>query len=382
MGRRQPEKDMVSGLLTNGVSVSGGVQLNTVYKLGSKTDAENLKIDESYDSSNNILVYEHIKEFFRINPDGTLYLLILPQSVTYPDMVNESIPGNAMKLINEAGGDIRQLGVVYNPQTPGNWSDVDLAIDKAQLLAKKAEDNHKPLNIILEGKYYDVSNPVNLRTKNAEKVSVVIGQNLAVANDSNNPQTTYGAVGTVLGAISKARVNENIGWIEKFNLSGGGFNIAGIQGVNIDSISQTVLDTLNDYGLIFFRTFVGISGIYVNDSHTCTDITSDYAYIENNRTIDKAIREIRAILLPRLNSPIEVDADTGQLSPEVVKSFESDGRRALERMLSAAEISDMDVYVDPNQDILGTSELKIQFSLIPTGTARKISVTIGFTNPI
>ncbi len=381
LGRRNPSKDGVSGLLANGVSIVGGAQLNTVYKLGSESDALSLLIDESYDTSNGVLVYEHIKEFFRINPDGTLYLMLLPQNTSYKDMLDPTIAANGVKLINEALGEIRQLAVAYNPTLAGNWTDVDAAIINAQALADYAYNNFRPLNIILEGRYYDVANPVNLRLKNAKNVSVMIGQNLTVANNTSNPQSTYASVGTILGAVSKASVNENIGWVEKFNVSGGGFNIAGIQGTAITSISQTSKDTLNDYGLIFFRTFVGFDGIYINDSHTCEPLTSDYAYIENNRTIDKAVREIRAYLLPKLNSPIDVDADTGKLSPEVVKSFETLGKKALELMASNGEVSDFDIYIDPSQDVLGTSELKVQFTLVPTGTARKISVTIGFSNP-
>jgi len=381
LGRRNPSKDMVSGLLANGVAVVGGVQLGQVYKLESVNDATQLGIDANYDATNQVLVYEHIKEFFRINPDGVLYIMLLAQNISYKDMLDPVNSGNGLKLLNDANGEIRQLGVVYNPTLAGTWLDVNAAILNAKKLAAEADVLKMPLSIILEGRYYNTTAPVDLRTLNAEKVSVMIGQDLSVANDSSNPQSTYAAVGTALGAVSRAAVNENIAWVEKFNVFGDTLTIAGIQGSNINTLSDATKNTLNDYGLLFFRTFVGKDGIYFNDTPTCTAITSDYAYIENNRTIDKAIREVRSILLPRLNSPIEVDTDTGQLSPEVVKSFEADGRRALEVMLSNGEISSMDVYVDPSQDILGTSELKVQFTLVPTGTARQISVTIGFSNP-
>jgi hypothetical protein len=104
LGRREPNNDMVSALVANGVAVSGGVQLNTVYRLNSLNDAIALKIDASYDSTNNILLYEHIKEYFRINPSGELWLLVPAQSVSYADMVDKTNVNGAKKVLNEAEG--------------------------------------------------------------------------------------------------------------------------------------------------------------------------------------------------------------------------------------------------------------------------------------
>ena len=56
-------------------------------------------------------------------------------------------------------------------------------------------------------------------------------------------------------------------------------------------------------------------------------------------------------------------------------------KAALEAMLANGEISALEVFVDPLQNILATSELKVVVSIIPTGTARKITVDLGFKNP-
>ncbi|MNU07249.1 hypothetical protein D3C72_2527450 [compost metagenome] len=50
-------------------------------------------------------------------------------------------------------------------------------------------------------------------------------------------------------------------------------------------------------------------------------------------------------------------------------------------MVANQEVSAFDVYVDPKQNILSTSELKVKAEITPIGTARKIMVDLGFKNP-
>ncbi len=378
LGRRQPVKDMYSGLLAGGVAVTGGVQLDQTYRLQSVDDARALGIDADYDTNNGILVYEHIAEFFRINPDGVLFLRLIDPNTALADYV--STGGALNRLLNDAGGDIRQVGIVFN-KSGVTESDVIGLVGQAQSFADYAATHAKPLQLILEGYGVSKTTTHDLHSLNAPNVSVMIGQNMAVANNTINPQPDYAAVGTLLGAVSRARVNESVAWVEKFNLQGGALLSPGIDATPVTDINEGELEALDEKGYIFFRLYTGIAGIYLNDSYTATAVTDDYAYIESNRTMDKAIREVRAVLLPRLGSPVKVDAETGRMSPEVVKSFENDAKRALERMLSEGEISGLEVYIDPEQDIIGTSELKVQIGVVPTGTARMIKVEIGFSNP-
>jgi hypothetical protein len=79
LGRRLPNQDMYSGLLANGVAVTGGAQLGTIYHLKGVSEAVTLGLNAAYDTTNTVLVYEHINEFFRINPNGDLYLMLVGQ---------------------------------------------------------------------------------------------------------------------------------------------------------------------------------------------------------------------------------------------------------------------------------------------------------------
>lgn len=376
LGRRNPGQDMVSALVANGVSETGGVQTNTSYLLRSIEDANALLIDEAYDTDNNVFVYEHIKDFFRVNPSGTLWIFLVSTSMPYEVMAQGL--GGARELLNEAGGTIRQIAFAYNPPVQVNDNTALLAaIPMAQELADWSYSQHMPVEVLLEGKGFDSQSVEDLRNKDAENVTVMIGQNLTVGQQD----WTYAAVGLLLGAVSLAAVNENVGWVQRFNLSGGYLENPGIEGEAFTKLSPSKVLEIHEKGYVFLRNHVGISGVYLNDSFTATELANDYAYIENNRTIHKAVRLIRQALLPRLNSPVTLDPEQGTLSPEVVKAIESEGRRALENMLRDQEASDTDVFVDPEQDILATSELKVDFAIVPTGTARKFKVTIGFQNP-
>lgn len=379
LGRRSPNGDMITGLLLNGVSVVGGVQLDTPYRLASVQDALALLIDADYDTTNSVLVYEHINEYFRINPNGDLWIMLIAQTVSYADMVDPTAATHALKLLQAASGSIRQLAVAYNPAiVVADDTELSAAIVQAQALATYAYSVHMPIEVLLEGKGYQHATAIDFRSLNSRSVTVMVGQSLDIANAGN---ATYAAVGTLAGAVSRAAVNENIGWVQAFNVLGGSLQSIAISGDPCQNIGMGTLDTLNDQGAVFFRAHIGRPGFYFNDSHTATDLLNDYAYIENNRTINKAVRLVREALLPRVNSPVLIDAENGTLSPEVIKSIENDGNRALEAMLSNQEVSAIDVYVDPEQNILATSELQVSFSIVPTGTARQITVTIGFDNP-
>jgi len=421
LGRRSPEQDMVSGLLFSGLETSK-LKFDQIQRLASLEDAENLGITENYDINGQSAYYQ-IQQFFRMNPSGDLYVMLVGTEV-YGDTVKK-----AMSMQEKANGNIRQMAIIFSGSTTFAQTKDALAI--AQEQADLAYTDYMPFEIILEGKGFNAAveaDSPSLASLNSENVSVVIAMDVEKAaeqkliqQDTNKvytltsdeelvpsqsssdiynvrnadglkkdgsvvlefafqePYKNTAAVGLALGALSKAKVSENIAWIEKFNLTGNGFAKPGfVGGKEIKSLGD--LRTLNEKRYIFTQTHTGLAGVYFNDSHTCTTGTSDFAYIENNRTINKATRLLRTALLPKLASPVLVDID-GKLPQSVSKSFEGLCRSALESMVANQEVSAFDVYVDPKQNILATSELKVKAEITPVGTARKITVDLGFKNP-
>ena len=147
------------------------------------------------------------------------------------------------------------------------------------------------------------------------------------------------------------------------------------------SITPNLLNQLDAYGYIFLRSYVDFTGSYFNDSHCAVPQSSDYAYIENNRTIDKAIRIGRAALLPYLNSPTKFNAD-GTLTDMTIAGFRGALMTASAAMIRAGEISQEGITIDPSQPALTTSSIYISFKIIPNGVARNIIVNIGYTTAI
>jgi len=365
LGRRNPEQDMVSGLLFDDAATPQFAS-DKVERLASLEDAENLGITSDYDTPVQSVYYQ-IQQFFRMNPSGDLYIMKTTAS-SY-----EEIAGKALDMQEKANGNIRQMAIIYSGAT--TFVQTQAAVAKAQSQAALAYNDFMPFEVILEGKGFKASVATSLAGLNAENVSVVIAMDAEKATNYKNSA----AVGLALGAISKSKVSENIAWIEKFNLTGEGFAKAGFVGGEEIKTLGTLSD-LNEKRYIFVKTHTGLPGVYFNDSHTCTTGTSDFAYVENNRTINKATRLMRTALLPKLASPVLVDID-GKLPQSVSKSFEGLCRSALEAMVANQEVSDFDVYVDPKQNILATSELKVKAEITPIGTARKIMVDLGFKNP-
>ncbi|MEM6829930.1 MAG: DUF2586 domain-containing protein [Bacteroidota bacterium] len=395
LGRRLPNQDMISGLLFNGADTTKTVEGTTeplledgkLYRIVSLEDAIGLGITPEYDKEHESAYYQ-VSQYFRLNPSGDLFLYKNSTAKSYAALV-----ADAEEMQRQANGEIRQLAVIFkgNDEAKSKSKAADSsavvptfdqtkkAIEAAKTVTEKAFTDNRPFEVILEGKGFDASKePVKLDEMNAENVSVVVAMDEEVAKMDNYSNTA--AVGVLLGAISLAKVSENIAWIEKFNLTGEGFRSVGFVGGS-QLVTEGAQKTLDDRKYIFTRSHIGIPGVYFNDSHTCTVATSDFTYIESNRTINKASRLARAALLPKINAPVLVDPDNGTLPPSVTKGYETLCRSALEQMVANGEASEIDVFVDPLQNILSTGILNVKIEVVPTGTARRIEVALGFKNP-
>lgn len=333
-------------------------------------------------------VFYHVTEFFRMSPEGTLFLGIKMGGDVISDKDIEA-------LQNWADGKIRQCGVFSQK--------VNSMFVKYQTECIKLEGEHKPLSLICteSGCVVEVSDP-DLQNDETEisvhvessldltqtyvisgrcNVSYLVGCELdGVQVQKLGHYAYYGCIGTCLGAVSKAAVHECIAWVQNFPL---GLKAPGlITDQLINEVSTGDQEEINDNRYIFVRTHVGNADNFFNDSHTLDVDTSDYAFIENVRTIDKACRGVRANLLPHLCSPLKVDAETGQLDPGTVAFLETTASKALEDMEKAGELSGYRAEIDPEQDVLATSQVEVVIKNVPMGVMRKVHVKIGFTTSL
>ena len=384
LGRQQPTDDGISALITQGVAVgvAGGLNLNTDYEIRSALAADALGI---LPANGYTTTRRHIAEYFRLNPGGILIVRVIPQSLTLSDMLDRT-ESNAQQLLINANGRVKQLAVVLNPAAgyaptivAGINADVTAAVAKGQALAMAEFVAHRPVFILVAGHQLaaDLTTVTDQRAQNAEFVSVVVG-----TDHGNAPGEP--AIGAALGAIAAARVNESIAWVRKFPLTGNGsFTQAGLSnGFSNAALLPGDLAALSDKGLIVVRQHAGLDGFYFSDTPTCTLASSDYAYLENVRTTNKAARIVRRALLPSLNGPVPVNSD-GTLQAQAVGELQGQAVAALTAsMIQAGEISQLAVYIDPTQNVISTSVLQVRVSLIPVGVARQINVTLGLTTKV
>ncbi|TSE05667.1 DUF2586 family protein [Aquimarina algiphila] len=220
--------DAISGLVIASPAPAG-LAHGKATKLYNMVDVKNLGISLEFDTANGVNLYRHIKEFYRMAGEGKeLHLMLVPQATTMVAMCEDTQEELGKKLLIEAMGNIRQIAIAVNPTEAtthlnGLPDDVYNSIAMAQGLAKWAFERHMPCQILLEG--YDYASPaasvIDLRklpNLKAPKVSLVIGQDWTYAEGLTGNAQKMADVGTALGTLSKARINQNIGENESFDL--------------------------------------------------------------------------------------------------------------------------------------------------------------------
>lgn len=378
LARALPGEDHISGLLVlvGTISYPSGMSAdNWAVPLGSIEDLEALGFDKVEGSNDEKYVHYHVSEFFRMNPGATLWF----GYKQYNDLNQFS---EVVDLCRKANGKIRQLAVA-TPDTAFATTLVGYLQTQAQAL----EAADMPAVILYTANITSIASlTTDLSTLNAPKVSVIIGQDGGATGKAlfDAQSRSISCIGNALGCVSLASVHESIAWLQKFNVASGELDVpAFADGSLYTETSTGVIDTLNTNRYIFLRKFNGIGGTYYNDSHVCAPIANnDYAYIEANRTMDKAIRGVRAYLLPQLNGPVKVDAATGKLDTAFISALETLGGRALEQMERDGELSGYKVVINPDQNVLSTGQLVINIAQVPKGIMRSIIVKIGFVTKI
>lgn len=369
LGRIPPGEDYISALIMN-IGTSPTAWTNTLgKKYRSVEEAESDGIIEG-DASYGELWYQ-MREFFRIAGPVELYVI---------NNADSTFSKEAVYAFTE--GKLRQ---VYYP-SESTYATLSSFITTLITFSDYFKDENAPLVIITS--VTDAATPVDtslpdLRGLSAETVAVLIsgdgsgkGDELATSLGVNY----IPAGGTVLGCLAFARVNENIGWVGKFPLTEGNELQDSVvsDGQDFTALNDTILNDLDDKGYMFFRRHNGVDGYYINDTLTATDQLSDFFSLENNRTMQKAKRAVRASLLPELQSPLTV-TDEGKLTADTVTYFQTRAESGLIRMQNDGEISAFNVLIDPDQDVLATDKVIITIRIVPRGVAREIAVNIGFS---
>lgn len=406
LGRTENTVEGIAGIVFGGVAVTPvlnvatGIALGEIKKLLTVEDAEAIGLTKDYDTLNTVRVWDHIARFFTYCPGGTLYIMLVAQDTTLSAICDKANPYLHKLLTDEfTNREIRSSGVVLNPDayTPtyvnGLDTDLILAITKAnEMLVDLRLRAIFVDGVVLEGVLdtTTISTIVNLRTQDAEYVSVVIG---------NDSFPALGAdIGSVLGMKAQRKVSECLGSVDIVNKpetakGGDSYPLTNkskayyqtaylTSGKKYSELTEPEKDQLRIKGYIYAGKYEGFDGYFFNDSHTCTAATEDYAYMEDNSVWNKAAKLVRRALMPIMKGEVLVDTTTGLLSPSVIAFYESLAKNSLSAMVNNSEISGSPtVIIDPNQDVVGTGKITLSIGYVRKGILRVLEGSLGAINP-
>lgn len=347
-----------------------------IQAISSIVRAEKLGITAKAESWEMRVLHYLLESTYNMNPGISLYVGI------FKPASGANAFSEIKQIQNYSGGKVRQVGV-WN----GAVELSDTVVNALQSVRTTLEAQNKPLIILYAPKVTDVTSlPTDLAKIGRNGVSVIIGQDGAgvaaelYADAGNTAKASVSALGDLLGAVSRAKVHESIAWVESFptNISVPAFG----DGKKYRDLDEAVIETLDSSRYIFLRTYDGLAGSFFNDNHNLDVPTSDYAYINDVRTMDKAVRGVRTNVLPKLGRPMKVDAETGKIDRTTVEHLITTGNKPLEEMEKAGELSGYKFDIDPDQNILATSRVRGVIKNVAVGVMRNLDLEIGYAQSV
>lgn len=375
-------EDHISGLVFYSAAlpvadegVAGFTDTERIRPVSSIETAEKYGITTDAAAWETRVLHYTLASIFNMNPGVTLYVGI------FKPAAGENAFSEIKQIQNFAGGRLRQVGV-WN----GAVEMTETIASSLQSVAATLEARNKPLSILYAPKVADVTSLASYAKAGRKNVSVVIAQDgegtaAALYKDAaNTAKASVSALGDLLGAVSRAKVHQSIAWVEQFptNIALPAFG----DGTGYRDLDAAVIEELDTARYIFCVNYDGIAGAYFNDNHTLDSPTSDYAYINDVRAMDKAVRGIRSYVLPKLGRPMKVDAATGKLERTMVEHLITTGNKPLEEMEKAGELSGYKFDIDPDQDILSTSRVRGVIKNVAVGVMRGLDLEIGYASSI
>ncbi|MFW2137105.1 DUF2586 family protein [Chryseobacterium sp. TY4] len=360
------------GLVLTGVTVSGKINLGTSHQLFSLQDAVDLGITET----ENPFAYKHVKAFYDYAGAGELWIMLVSDATTMENMADSTM-AYAKKLLNDAAGAIRILGIVkksLGTETSLNGldADVDKAVIKAQALAEEFEDNYFPLRVLISANNFGgtVSALKDYKTTTHNKVALLL---------ANTDGEKEAAIGLALGRLASTPVQRNIGRVKDGPVEDTAAYFT--NGAKVESLTNA-WEAIHNKGYIILRSFAGRSGFFFSDDPTLTKDTDDFHILSNGFVMDKALMIAYDALVENLGDEVPV-TDEGTIHPAIIKSWQNDVETQLDGlMVQTGELSNAKVYIDEKQNVLSSGNMNVTIQLLPVGYAKQITVNIGFTTQI
>lgn len=361
------------GMVITGNTVAGKIAIGESKQIFSLDDAVNLGIT----SAENPFAYKHIKAFYDYaGTNAELWVMLTSDATTTSAMADKT--GNiAKKLLNDAGGKIRVLGLIKKSsgsETTGNGldADIDLAASKLQLLADEFTAKYFPFRGLISGNNFTgtVSDLKDYATTAYNRTAILL---------ANTDAAKEASMGLALARLASIPVQRKLHRVKDGPVE----NIAAYftNGAGVETLSAS-WDTIADKNYIFMRNFVGKAGFYFSSDPTLTKDQDDFNNLSNGFVIDKAMILAYNVLVENLADEVPV-TEAGTIHPAIIKSWQAAVESSINtNMTSKGELSNFKCYIDEKQDVLRTGNMTVEMQIQPVGYAENITVKIGFTTEI
>jgi hypothetical protein len=378
LGRLATGKDFYTGIIFQSTTVPAGYGSDVIKRIYTLKQAEALGITVADYPVANYQISEYFRLLEKWNFNGLL-------DVMFSNIALGDFDGSEIETIQRnADGELQQVGVFLID------SYADGFVTAANTIAGNMDAIGYPLSLILSADIADMDAVSDARTLSSKWVTPLVAMDGNATGYALFQDLGYSVcnLGAALAATAYAKVNENVGWVEKFDISGATEmqTLALADGDMVKDLSEAQIDVINDKGYML-AVKRKVSGSYFYDAPTATVLTSDFAYMQENRTIGKAKRLILQYMAKHQNRPLFVDPTTGYMTEQTISLFDTTVREALQTMIVAQEIpadpntgrlADAAVSINPEQNVLSTSKLIINVKIGATGVARSIEIPLGF----
>ena len=373
LGLLSADIQKVPGLVITGTTVAGKITIGQSKQIFSLQDAEYNGITET----ENPFAYKHIKAFYGYAGTNAELWVMLTSDVTTASQMADKTGNIAKKLLNDAGGKIRILGLIkesLGSEASANGLDAntDLAVSNLQELADEFTGKYFPFRAMVSGNNFTgvVQDLKDYQTTDYNRVSVLI------ANTDGEKDASMGLALARLASIPVQRKMHRVkdGPVEDFNAY---FT----NGEKVESLTSN-WDLIADKNYVFMRNFVGKAGFYFTSDPTLTASTDDFNTLSNGFVMDKAMILAYNVLVENLGDEVPV-TESGTIHPAIIKSWQASVESNINgNMTDKGELSACKCYINETQDVLANGTMEVEIQLLPVGYSEYITVKIGFTTTI
>jgi hypothetical protein len=335
--------------------------------------------------------FYHISQYFRMKPDGNLYVGIF-------NVAGAADFSDIQKMQQYALGSIVQLGIWDKTQT---FALASLTKLQTQITALR-NDNRRLSSIVYSADIKAIATPLTTLSGNAYNVRALSAANVSALIDNDGSGLgrdlfyaygkTISSLGACIGCISESSISEDIGNpIDRFNCDNG-FEFNSIMfgdGTKFEAVSVNQRNQLNANGYIYLSKIDYTPGAFYSDDHTSVALSSDYSYIHDNRILDRVVKDEFRVLIPVLKSKLKLQSN-GTMSQQTIEHIQQLAGEPIKALIASGDLATdpenfdpkLWIKIDANQKPNVTGKLVIAIQLLENAIAHSIEVPIGYVSSL